>query len=143
MTVEEKAGMYAAKTEADFGFDMHPKTASFQGFIDGYAEAMRWRDPKEELPEYYKKVEIKIKRDDVVDYVNASLLAEDDGSLFFGDYNFVIFIKLKDVIGWRPIENKNHFEGRIEEAGCDFCRDEQGYTIGNMYVCDKCGRQVP
>ena len=47
------------------------------------------------------------------------------------------------VIGWRPIENKNHFEGRIEEAGCDFCRDEQGYTIGNMYVCDKCGRQVP
>lgn len=30
-----------------------------------------------------------------------------------------------------------------EEAGCDFCRDEQGYTIGNMYVCDKCGRQVP
>ena len=39
--------------------------------------------------------------------------------------------------------SKNHFEGRIEEAGCDFCRDEQGYTIGNMYVCDKCGRQVP
>lgn len=30
-----------------------------------------------------------------------------------------------------------------EKAGCDFCRDEQGYTIGNMYVCDKCGRQVP
>ena len=112
-------------------------------YTKGYMEAMRWRDPKIELPEYYKKVEIKIKRDDVVDYVNASLLAEDDGSLFFGDYNFVIFIKLKDVIGWRPIENKNHFEGRIEEAGCDFCRDEQGYTIGNMYVCDKCGRQVP
>lgn len=68
------------------------------------SEAARWRDPKEELPEYYKKVEIKIKRDDVVDYVNASLLAEDDGLLFFGDYNFVIFIKLKNVIGWRPIE---------------------------------------
>ena len=30
-----------------------------------------------------------------------------------------------------------------EKAGCDFCRDEHGYTIGNMYVCDKCGRQVP
>lgn len=104
MTVEEKAGEYAEKTEAEYGFDMHPKTASFQGFIAGYAEAMRWRDPKIELPEYYKKVEIKIKRDDVVDYVNASLLAEDDGSLFFGDYNFAIFIKLKNVIGWRPIE---------------------------------------
>ena len=30
-----------------------------------------------------------------------------------------------------------------EVAGCDHCRDEQGFTIGNMYVCDKCGRQVP
>ena len=30
-----------------------------------------------------------------------------------------------------------------EVAGCDYCRDEQGFTIGNMYVCDKCGRQVP
>ena len=41
MTVEEKAGMYAAKTEAEYGFDMHPKTASFQGFIAGYAEAIK------------------------------------------------------------------------------------------------------
>lgn len=49
-------------------------------YTKGYMEAMRWRDPKQELP---------------------------------------------------------------DEAGCDFCRDEQGYTIGNMYVCDKCGRQVP
>lgn len=30
-----------------------------------------------------------------------------------------------------------------EVAGCDYCIDEQGFTIGNMYVCDKCGRQVP
>lgn len=30
-----------------------------------------------------------------------------------------------------------------EVAGCDHCRDEQGFTIGNMYICDKCGRQVP
>ena len=58
MTVEEKAGMYAAKTEADFGFDMHPKTASFQGFIAGYAEAMRWRNPKVELPESNEMVQI-------------------------------------------------------------------------------------
>lgn len=88
------------------GFYIMPQLlgVAHKSFMVGYKEAMRWRDPKIELPEYYKKVEIKIKRDDVVDYVNASLLAEDDGSLFFGDYNFVIFIKLKDVIGWRPIE---------------------------------------
>ena len=139
-TAEEKAIEYS---NSEGIYDEHGETLLHMGYLAGHNEAMRWRDPKIELPEYYKKVEIKIKRDDVVDYVNASLLAEDDGSLFFGDYNFVIFIKLKDVIGWRPIENKNHFEGRIEEAGCDFCRDEQGYTIGNMYVCDKCGRQVP
>ena len=36
-----------------------------------------------------------------------------------------------------PHDSKN------EVAGCDHCRDEQGFTIGNMYVCDKCGRQVP
>ena len=140
MTVEEKAKEYSNSKGI---YNEHGERLLYMGYLAGYKDATRWRDPKEELPEYYKKVEIKIKRDDVVDYVNASLLAEDDGSLFFGDYNFVIFIKLKDVIGWRPIENKNHFEGRIEEAGCDFCRDEQGYTIGNMYVCDKCGRQVP
>lgn len=36
--IEEKAGEYAAKTEEEYGFDMHPKTASFQGYIDGYKE---------------------------------------------------------------------------------------------------------
>ena len=30
-----------------------------------------------------------------------------------------------------------------EVAGCDNCRDEQGFTIGNKYVYDKCGRKVP
>ena len=103
MTVEEKAERYIKNGWGELnvgGWRARMK----ESFVAGHKEAMRWRDPKIELPEYYKKVEIKIKRDDVVDYVNASLLAEDDGSLFFGDYNFMIFIKLKDVIGWRPIE---------------------------------------
>lgn len=101
MTVEELGKKLADKYCLNDNFH---KSIFSAGAVKGYAEAMRWRDPKIELPEYYKKVEIKIKRDDVVDYVNASLLAEDDDSLFFGDYNFVIFIKFKDVIGWRPIE---------------------------------------
>lgn len=111
-TIEEKAEEYAEETilalysDSELMQDFVQKLKKYAkiDFLAGYNEAMRWRDPKIELPEYYKKVEIKIKRDDVVDYVNASLLAEDDDSLFFGDYNFVIFIKLKDVIGWRPIE---------------------------------------
>lgn len=47
-------------------------------------------------------------------------------------------IGYSEATRWRDPE-----EELTEEAGCDFCRDEQGYTIGNMYVCDKCGRQVP
>ena len=100
----------------------------YMGYLAGYSDAMSWRDPKEELPEdvglYLCKCEKKL-----------------------GFYFDIVFFnkvwRSDNVIGWRPIENKNHFEGRIEEAGCDFCRDEHGYTIGNMYVCDKCGRQVP
>ena len=107
MTVEEKAEKYAIDFVKSRYRDIYSVDAKFafnavkHDWLAGHAEAIRWRDPEKELPE---KDEIKIKRDDVVDYVNASLLAEDDGSLFFGDYNFVIFIKLKDVIGWRPIE---------------------------------------
>ena len=44
----------------------------------------------------------------------------------------------KEALRWRDPK-----EELPDEAGCDFCRDEHGYTIGNMYVCDKCGRQVP
>lgn len=79
MAVEEKAERYIKNGWGELnvgGWRARMKEA----FIAGYAEAMQWRDPKEELP---------------------------------------------------------------DEASCDFCRDEQGYAIGNMYVCDKCGRQVP
>ena len=34
-----KAGNYAAEAEQKIGFDAHPKTASFQGFISGYSLA--------------------------------------------------------------------------------------------------------
>jgi hypothetical protein len=93
MTVEEKAGMYAAKTEADFGFDMHPKTASFQGFIAGYAEAMRWRDPKEELPKD-EQVLVKTDKDEIL------LVAYwvEKGDFVYWD------TPVDNVIGWRPIE---------------------------------------
>lgn len=34
-----RAGRYAAEAEQEFGNDVHPKTASFNGFIAGYIEA--------------------------------------------------------------------------------------------------------
>jgi hypothetical protein len=93
MTVEEKAGMYAAKTEADFGFDMHPKTASFQGFIDGYSEAMRWRDPKEELPKD-EQVLVKTDKDEIL----LVTYWVEKGDFVYWD------TPVDNVIGWRPIE---------------------------------------
>lgn len=69
------------------------------------SEAMRWRDPNTELPDYYKKVIVKYERNDSkIDYACVARLADDDGAYFFGDYNFDIVIDFDKVIGWRPIE---------------------------------------
>lgn len=35
---KEKAGQYAHDSELKNGFDMHPKTASFQGYLKGYRD---------------------------------------------------------------------------------------------------------
>ena len=73
-------------------------------YTKGYMEAMRWRDPKEEPPDYYKKVVVKYQRANLkIDYACVSRLA-DDGAYFFGDYHFDIVIDFDKVIGWRPIE---------------------------------------
>lgn len=62
---------------------------------------------------------------------------------------FIHFVRFIDkqitlwTIGTRKQQCNIHDVSKNEVAGCDYCRDEQGFTIGNMYVCDKCGRQVP
>ena len=77
----------------------------YKAYLAGYSEAMRWRDPKVELPDYYKKVIVKYQREDLkIDYECVSLLADDDGAYFFGDYHFNIVIDFDKVIGWKPIE---------------------------------------
>jgi len=98
MTVEEKAGMYAAKTEAEYGFDMHPKTASFQGFIAGYAEAIRWRDPEVDPPTNQDVVLVKT---DNNCYATAYYHGKASGFITYGEDAYVEF---GEIIGWRPIE---------------------------------------
>lgn len=98
-TIEEKAKEYSSQwiTSARHQHEVD--------FIAGYNEAIRFRDPKEELPEYYKKVIVKYERDDLkIDHECVSLLADDDGTYFFGNYRFDIIIDFDKVIGWRPIE---------------------------------------
>ena len=115
MTVKEKAGEYAEKTEAEYGFDMHPKTASFQGFIAGYAEAMRWRDPKEELPKEGVNVFVKMIRSgeygEETIYTSSHVVNNfyhDSESNPFGCEGYYPAgnggrVRVT-VIGWRPIE---------------------------------------
>ena len=75
------------------------------GKANGHEEAMQWIDPNIELPDYYKKVVVKYQRANLkIDYACVSRLAYDDGTYFFGDYHFDIFIDFNRVIGWRPIE---------------------------------------
>ena len=109
MTIEEKAGEYAEKTEAKFGLDMHPKTASFQGYLAGHAEAMRWRDPKEELPDQTGLVLTKMGDDvnsvDICHFINGrfKLYYQNQPS----DYTDKPIFRedLTDaIIGWRPIK---------------------------------------
>ena len=75
------------------------------GKANGHEEAMQWIDPNIKLPDYYKKVTVKYRRDDLkIDYACVSRLADDEGNYFFGDYRFDIVIDFDKVIGWKPIE---------------------------------------
>lgn len=86
-TAEEKANEFLDKNIVDLLGS--PPDAAYEGFIAGYAEALRWRDPKEELPEnvglYLCKCEKKL-----------------------GFYFDIVFFnkvwRSDNVIGWRPIE---------------------------------------
>ena len=85
-TVEEKA----REASCDYGIDdIQHRTMFASGYLQGYNEAMRWRDPKEEQPEnvglYLCKCEKKL-----------------------GFYFDIVFFnkvwRSDNVIGWRPIE---------------------------------------
>lgn len=95
-TAEEKATEYAER-EIPIAYTDEMQTVSLTGlrkaakidYLAGYAEAMRWRDPKEELPE------------------NVGLyLCKCEKELGFY-FDIVFFNKVwrsDNVIGWRPIE---------------------------------------
>ena len=131
MTVEEKAEEYGQIVAEGTGI-IDFKHVSVNAYMDGYNEAMRWRDPKVELPDNNIQVFVKFysNLEDEYIYTTDHVILDNTGHRRFLRHG-------ENVIGWRPIENKNHFGGRIEEAGCDFCRDEQGYTIFQFHKrCD-------
>lgn len=105
MTAEEKANKFLDKIgNNSLG---SPINAAYEGFLAGYEEAMRWRDPKEELPEFnkndypngdYKRYLIKVVRGSIStrSYVAVGWLISAN--------RWNVEIDWVNVIGWRPIE---------------------------------------
>ena len=104
-TAEENAEGYANEMYLYEG--INEWDASYDGYIAGYSEAMRWRDPEVELPEFNKK-----------DYFNGDykkyLIMVVEGSISRRRYVTVgwlisanrwnVEMDWVSVIGWRPIE---------------------------------------
>lgn len=55
MTVEEKAKEYS---NSEGIYSEHGERLLYMGYLAGYKDATRWRDPKEELPESNEMVQI-------------------------------------------------------------------------------------
>lgn len=98
MTVEEKANKFLDKIgNNSLG---SPINAAYEGFLAGYEEAMRWRDPKEELPENVEPVIVKyrtaknVEKHGIGRYINLGI----------GNPWTIEGSTGRNILGWRPIE---------------------------------------
>jgi hypothetical protein len=107
-TAEEKAKEYAEETilvlysdlELMQDFTQKLKKYAKVDFLAGYNEAMRWRNPKVEVPQTMDSVLVKYKtRKGILKYGVGRYLDIGIGNPWTieGSVN-------RDVIGWRPIE---------------------------------------
>lgn len=96
-TAEEKANEFLDKNIGDLLGS--PFDAAYEGFIAGYAEAMRWRDPKIELPHIGESVIVKyrtaknVEKHGVGRYINLGI----------GNPWTIEGSTSREVVGWRPI----------------------------------------
>lgn len=67
------------------------------------AELTRWRNPKEELPEYYKVVEVKWYGSGLIRISTAWLSAGDAGGYLWTIEGTSRLINVKNILGWREI----------------------------------------
>lgn len=66
-------------------------------------ELTKWNDPDEELPEYYKVVEIKYRISGLSRISIAWISAGDAGGYLWTIDGTDVLVNAKHVIGWRPI----------------------------------------
>lgn len=97
MTAEEKAEEYGQLVAEGTGI-IDFKHVSVNAYMDGYSEAMRWRDPKEEPPTNQDIVLVKTDNDC---YATAYFHGNASGFICYGEDAYTEF---GDIIGWRPIE---------------------------------------
>lgn len=113
-TIEEKAERYEHwadqinnrwdKPEEHIPFKEQIKRAFIAGAKAQHAALTRWHDPKEELPEYYKAVEIKHCGLGQTTISTAWLSAGDDGGYLWTIDGTNVVVGVKNVIGWREIQ---------------------------------------
>lgn len=82
---------------------MRPLRRIVRGAEDEREELIRWHDPKEELPEYYKAVEIKHRRSGLIYISTAWMSAGDAGGYLWTIDGTNVLVNVKNVIGWREI----------------------------------------
>jgi hypothetical protein len=114
MTVEEKAEEYGQIVAEGTGI-IDFKHVSVNAYMDGYNEAIRWRDPKEELPKEGVNVFVKMIRSgeygEETIYTSSHVVNDfyhDSESNPFGCEGYYPAgnggrVRVT-VIGWRPIE---------------------------------------
>jgi hypothetical protein len=95
-TAEQKALKYAIESNKNPSeYDV-----TYNGYIAGYEEAIRWRDPKVELPENGEPV--------IVKYMTARGIKKYGIAKYFelgiGNPWTIEGSTGREVIGWRPIE---------------------------------------
>ena len=95
-TIQEKAERYANEMYQD----ANEWDACYYRYVGGYNEAMRWRDPKEELPTTGEPVIVKYTTARGVEKYGIGKYFE----LGIGNPWTIEGSTSRNVIGWRPIE---------------------------------------
>lgn len=108
MTAEEKAREYS---NSEGIYNEHGERLLYMGYLAGYNEAIRWRDPKKEPPEQTGLVLTKI--GDGVDSVDICRYINGRFKLYYqnqpSDYTDKPIFRedlTECVTGWRPIDYK-------------------------------------
>lgn len=103
-TIEEIKEVAEREIDALFGSG---ETLGQECFVAGAnwmrKELTKWNDPDEELPEYYKVVEIKYRISGLSRISIAWISAGDAGGYLWTIDGTDVLVNAKHVVGWRPI----------------------------------------